>query len=122
MPRPLIPTLVAMTVAFTAAILLVPAATPAQDKIFEKSPYVADCKGPESSLAMAQKATRAITLDLSPCNDLTGDGKSRCRTSIRNGYDAALQSAHNAEKAAKKAITCCQKPDSKQCRDKTKKR
>jgi hypothetical protein len=51
-----------MTAAFTAAILLVPAATPTQDTIFEKSPYVADCKGHESSLTMAQMATRAIKL------------------------------------------------------------
>jgi hypothetical protein len=61
-PRPLTPTLVAMTAVFTAAILLVPAATPAQDRTFEKSPYVADCQGQESSLRMARKATRAIKL------------------------------------------------------------
>ena len=105
-----------------AVVLLVPAATPAQNTTFEKSPYVADCKGQESSLAMAQKATSAIKLDLSRCDDLTGDDTSRCRKSIRDGYDASLQTAHNAEHAAKKAMACCQKPDSKDCRAKTKKR
>jgi hypothetical protein len=122
MRRTLVPAPVTALAAVIAVVLLVPAATPAQDKTVEKSPYVADCKGLESTLAMARTATRAITLDQSSCNDLTGDDKSRCRKTIRGAYDTALQTAHNAEKAAQKVLACCQKPDSKECRAKPKKR
>ena len=122
MPRLLIPTMVAMAVACTGAMLLVPAGATARDQASPTQPIVAECKGQESNLAMARVATRAITLDLSPCTDLGGDEKSRCQKAIRVGYDAAVQAARNAEKAAKKALTCCQKPTSKGCRATTKKR
>ena len=115
MHRLLVSIVAALAAAVMAAILLVPVSASAQDKTTGKNPYVADCKGQESTLAMAQKATRAIKLDLSACTDLASDDKSRCEKTIRDAYTAVLQSAQNAEKAAKRAIACCQKPGSKAC-------
>jgi hypothetical protein len=118
MDRPLVSISAALSAAVIAAILLTPAPAPAQYQTAPKEASATSCKAQESTLAMAQKATSAITLDLSSCKNLSGDDKSRCQKPIRDGYDTALETAHNTEKAAKNALACCQKPGSKACRSK----
>jgi hypothetical protein len=101
--------------AAVSLILLLPTPATVSAQTAAKKMYVPDCGKQENALAKAREARAGLRLDLGPCKALTGANRTKCERPIRDAYNQAMRAAREAETAAKKALTCCQRPATAGC-------